>query len=218
MTWTAEHRATYGREGPGFPSNLTDAEWAVLAPLIPQASPGGRPPKTDMRQAMNAIFYLLRTGSPWRYLPRDGFPPRSTVYNIFRKFQADGTWEAIWAELYTLLREREGREASPTAAVMDSQTIKSAERMARPVRKGFVSAGLSSLHKRIRPSRRGGWPRWRSARPGPHKGAGVERHFPPRLAGHRSTVRPSSSHHPQTSWAGEALAGRSGQAAAGAAS
>ena len=78
-----------------------------------------------MRQAMNAIFYLLRTGSPWRYLPHDGFPPRSTVYNIFRKFQADGTWEAIWAELYTLLREREGREASPTAAVMDSQTIKS---------------------------------------------------------------------------------------------
>ena len=128
MTWTAEHRATYRREGPGFPSNLTDAEWALLAPLIPQASPGGRPRKTDMRQAMNAIFYLLRTGSPWRYLPHDGFPPRSTVYNIFRKFQADGTWEAIWAELYTLLREREGREASPTAAVMDSQTIKSAEK------------------------------------------------------------------------------------------
>ena len=132
MTWTAEHRATYGREGPGFPSNLTDAEWAVLAPLIPQASPGGRPRKTDMRQAMNAIFYLLRTGSPWRYLPHDGFPPRSTVYNIFRKFQADGTWEAIWAELYTLLREREGREASPTAALMDSQTIKSAETYGPP--------------------------------------------------------------------------------------
>ena len=92
MTWTREHRATYRREGPGFPSNLTEAEWAVLAPLIPQARPGGRPRKTDMREAMNAIFYLLRTGSPWRYLPRDGFPPRSTVYNIFRKFQAEGTW------------------------------------------------------------------------------------------------------------------------------
>ncbi len=128
MTWTREHRATYRREGPGFPSNLTEAEWAVLAPLIPQARPGGRPRKTDMREAMNAIFYLLRTGSPWRYLPRDGFPPRSTVYNIFRKFQAEGTWEAIWAELYVLLRERERREASPTAAVMDSQTIKSAEK------------------------------------------------------------------------------------------
>ena len=116
------------REVPGFPSDLTDAEWAVLAPLIPQATPGGRPRKTDMRQAMNAIFYLLRTGCPWRYLPHDGFPPRSTVYNIFRKFQADGTWEAIWAELYVVLREREGREASPTAAVIDSQTLKSAEK------------------------------------------------------------------------------------------
>ncbi len=126
--WTKQQRATYRRDGPGFPSDLTDAEWAVLSPLIPKATPGGRPRKTDMRQAMNAIFYLLRTGSPWRYLPRDGFPPRSTVYNIFRKFLADGTWDAIWAVLHVLLREHEGREASPTAAVMDSQTIKSAEK------------------------------------------------------------------------------------------
>ena len=126
--WTAQQKATYRREGPGFHSNLTEAEWAVLAPLIPQATPGGRPRKTDMRQAMNAFFYLLRTGCPWRYLPHEGFPPRSTVYNIFRKFQADGTWAAIWAELYRMLREREGREASPTAAVIDSQTIKSAEK------------------------------------------------------------------------------------------
>ena len=65
----------------------------VLGPLIPDATPGGRPRKTDMRSAMNAILYLLRTGCPWRYLPRDGFPPRSTVYNIFRKFQADGNVE-----------------------------------------------------------------------------------------------------------------------------
>ena len=67
-----------------------------------------------MRSAMNAIFYLLRTGCPWRYLPRDGLPPRSTVYNIFRKFQRDGVWEAIWAELHTALRERLGRDASPS--------------------------------------------------------------------------------------------------------
>ena len=66
-----EYKATYRREGPGFPSDLTDAEWAVLSLLIPEATPGGRPHKTDMRQAMNAIFYLLRTGSPWHYLPRD---------------------------------------------------------------------------------------------------------------------------------------------------
>lgn len=81
-----------------------------------------------MRAAMNAIFYLLRTGCPWRYLPGDGFPPRSTVYNIFRKFQREGTWNAIWAELHMVLREREGREASPSAAIIDSQSLKAAEK------------------------------------------------------------------------------------------
>jgi transposase len=81
-----------------------------------------------MRAAMNALFYLLRTGCPWRYLPRDRFPPRSTVYNIFRKFEREGVWEAIWAELHMALRERMGREASPSTAVLDSQSVKSAEK------------------------------------------------------------------------------------------
>jgi transposase len=125
---TDEHRVAYRRAETGFPSNLTEAEWERLAPLIPDAKPGGRPRKTEMRSAMNAILYLLRTGCPWRYLPRDGFPPRSTVYNIFRKFQREGVWEAIWAELHAALRERLGREASPTAGVLDSQTLKSAEK------------------------------------------------------------------------------------------
>jgi len=100
-------------------------EWARLEPMIPPARSGGRPRNTDMRAAMNAILYLLRTGCPWRYLLRDRFPPRSTVYNIFRKFQRDGVWEAIWVELYMALRERMGREASPSAAVLDSQSVKS---------------------------------------------------------------------------------------------
>ena len=126
--WTAEQRKSYRRESGGFPSDLTDAEWAVLGPLIPAAKPGGRPRKTDMRAAMNAILYLLRTGCPWRYLPRDGFPPRSTVYNIFRQFQAEGTWSAIWDVLYGLLRDHEGRSGSPSAGIIDSQTIKSAEK------------------------------------------------------------------------------------------
>ena len=126
--WTDQHRETYRRQGVGFPSNLTDPEWLVLEPLIPDATPGGRPRKTDMRSAMNAILYLLRTGCPWRYLPRDGFPPRSTVYNIFRKFQVDGTWNSIWDHLYPMLREREGREGSPSAGIIDSQTVKSAEK------------------------------------------------------------------------------------------
>ena len=126
--WTEEHRRTYRREGEGYPSDLRNTEWARPEPLIPSARPGGRPRKTDMRAAMNAILYLLRTGCPRRYLPRDGFPPRSTVYNIFRKFQREGVWEVIWAELHMALRERMGREASPSAAVLDSQSVKSAEK------------------------------------------------------------------------------------------
>jgi transposase len=126
--WTDEHRALYRREDGQYPSDLSDAEWEQLKPLIPDASPGGRPRKTNMRSAMNAIFYLLRTGCPWRYLPRDGFPPRSTVYNIFRKFQKDGTWDVIWAHLHANLREKLGREASPSAGVLDSQSLKSAEK------------------------------------------------------------------------------------------
>src|SRR5471030_2509346 len=135
--WTNEHRVTYRQVGRGFPSDLRDEEWARLAPLIPPADPGGRRLNTDMRAAINAIFYLLRTGCPWRYLPGDPFPPRSTVYNIFRKFQRDGVWEAIWAELHMMLREAEGREASPSASVIDSQSLKSAE-------KGAVRAGVKT--------------------------------------------------------------------------
>jgi transposase len=110
--WTQEHRRIYRREGQGYPSDLQHAEWARIEPLIPLARPGGRPRKTDMRGTMNAILDLLRAGCPWRYPPRDSFPPRSTVYHIFLKFQRDGIWEAIWAEPHMALRERMGREAS----------------------------------------------------------------------------------------------------------
>jgi len=102
--------------------------WTRKHALIPPGKPGGRPRTTDMRAAMNAILYLLRTSCPWRYLPRDGFPPRSTVYNIFRSFQREGVWEAIWADLHMELREELGREASPSAAIIDSQSLKSAEK------------------------------------------------------------------------------------------
>ena len=128
--WTEWHRKTYARVGGRYPSDMTDDEWARLEPLIPPAKPGGRPRQTNMREALNAIFYLLRTGCPWRYLPRDGFPPRSTVYNIFRNFQKDGVWEAIWQRLHMDLREEMEREASPTAAIVDSQSLKSSEKWA----------------------------------------------------------------------------------------
>ena len=126
--WTEERRGAHRRAGGRFASSLTEAEWARLEPLVPPAKPGGRPRKTDMRAAMDAILYLLRTGCPWRYLPGEGFPPRSTVYNIFRKFQREGVWDAIWAELHMALRERLGREAGPTAAALDGRSPKSAEK------------------------------------------------------------------------------------------
>ena len=119
---TEGQRAIYRRHEGRYPSNLTDPEGERLKPLIPEASPGGRPRKADMRTAMNAIFYLLlRTGCTWRNLPRDELPPCSTVYNIFRKFRKDGVWEAIGEELHMTSREQLGREASPTAGVIDSQ-------------------------------------------------------------------------------------------------
>ena len=110
-----------------YVAGATPAQSMIIT-VIPSAKPGGRPRQTNMREAINAIFYVLRTGCPWRYLPRGGFPPRSTVYNIFRNFQKDGVWEAIWRRLHMDLREDMEREASPTAAAVDSQSLKSAEK------------------------------------------------------------------------------------------
>ncbi|WGJ15405.1 IS5 family transposase [Methylocapsa sp. D3K7] len=134
--WTEQHRKIYQRVEKRYPSDMTDGEWVRLEPLIPPAKPGGRPRETNMREAINAILYLLRTGCPWRYLPREGFPPRSTVYNIFRNFQKAGTWDAIWERLHMDLREVMGREAIASAAIIDSRSLKSAE-------KGAVMTGLT---------------------------------------------------------------------------
>ena len=144
--WTQVHRATYRQSGIALPSDLTDAQWQGLEPLIPAAKSGGRPRKTDMRAAMNAIFYLLRTGCPWRYLPRGPFPPRSTVYNIFRQFQREAAWERIREELHMMLREALDREASPTAAIIDSQSLKAAE-------KGEPRAGMKRTQWVTTPAR-----------------------------------------------------------------
>jgi len=124
--WTATTRAQHRREGLRFPSDLTDAEWAVLAPLLPPRSPVGRPPAWPMREILDAIFYVLRGGVPWRLLP-PCFPPRQTVYGWFAAFRDAGVWEALNHHLVMLDRERAGREASPSAAVIDSQSIKTTE-------------------------------------------------------------------------------------------
>ena len=110
-----------------YPTDLTDAEWRVLEPLIPAAKLGGRPRSVEMREIVNAVRYLLRAGCAWRLLPHD-LPQWETVYAYFRAWQADGTWERIAAALRRDLRMSLGRAPEPTAAILDSQTVKTTEK------------------------------------------------------------------------------------------
>jgi putative transposase len=110
-----------------YPNDLTDREWEYINPLIPPAKPGGRDRKTDMRQVVNAVFYVTRTGCPWRYLPKE-YPPWSTVYGYFRAWRIDSTWQHIHDRLRVDVREKEGRSAQPSAAILDSQTVKTTDR------------------------------------------------------------------------------------------
>jgi putative transposase len=125
--WTQKNRPRYNRDHLRYPSDLTDEEWAVVAPLIPPARPGGRKRDTDMRAVVNALMYILSTGCQWRALPKD-FPPRGTVYNYFVWWRHDRVLDRIHHALYVRCRERAEREASPTAAIIDSQSVKSAEK------------------------------------------------------------------------------------------
>jgi len=125
--WTAETRARYDRRGLRYPSDLSDVEWGLIAPMIPPAKRGGRRREVDVREVVNGLLYVLETGCPWRHLPKD-FPPKSTVHGYFDLWAWDGTLERVHEALYQALREKEGREASPSAAIIDSQSSKSAEK------------------------------------------------------------------------------------------
>jgi putative transposase len=109
-----------------YATDLTDAQWQVLAPLLPPPAPTGRPRTVDLREVLNALFYLVRAGCAWRLLPKE-FPGWTTVRYYFDKWTRDGTWERLNDTLRTLLRRQEGREDSPSAAILDSQTVKTTE-------------------------------------------------------------------------------------------
>ena len=126
MAWTETTRRQYRRDRMRYASDLMDGEWALLVPLMPAASRIGRPRATDLRSVVEAILYIASTGCQWRQLPKE-FPPYSTVQGYFYGWSRDGTFAAINHTLVMAAREKAGREASPTAGVIDSQSVKTTE-------------------------------------------------------------------------------------------
>jgi transposase len=153
--WTNENRARYDRSKLRYPSDVTDEEWALVAPLIPPPKPGGNKRTRDMREVVNGLMDVLSTGCQWRAIPKD-LPPRSTVYDYFDRWDHDGTVQRLHHALYVKCREQASRDASPTVAIIDSQSVKSAEKggprstrraMMRARRSGGRSAMSWSTHK-----------------------------------------------------------------------
>lgn len=126
MTWTATARREHNRDALRFPSDLTDREWALIDPLIPPSRRGGRPRTTNMRSVVEAILYIASSGCQWRMLPGD-FPPVSTVRGYFYAWREMGLWESINQLLVMTARDIEGKEAQPTAGIIDSQSVKATE-------------------------------------------------------------------------------------------
>ena len=153
--WTTENRGRYDRSRLRYPSDMTDPEWELIAPLIPPAKRGGNKRTVDLREVANGLMYVLSTGCQWRAIPKD-LPPRSTLHDYLDLWNWDGTLDHIHFALYVQCRERAGREASPTAAVIDSQSVKSAEKGgATLIRTALMQAkgskarsGISSLMPR----------------------------------------------------------------------
>jgi len=113
--------------------DLTDEQWQAITRLIPPAKGGGRPRSVNMREVLNALFYLARTGCAWRMLPKD-YPPKDTVYTYFKKFRDDGTWKRIHGLACQRVRAKHGKQQQPSAAIIDSQSVKTTEK------KGIVAA------------------------------------------------------------------------------
>ena len=110
-----------------YPSDVTDGQWEIIAPLIPAAKTGGRPRVPDMRVIINAIWYINRGGCSWRMLPKE-YGPWETVYGYFWRFRRDGTWQRIHDALREKVRRADGRKPTPSAAIVDSQSVKTTEK------------------------------------------------------------------------------------------
>ena len=124
--WTEITRPQDERTNRRYASDLSDAEWNLIAPYMPPPKPLGRPRTTALRDVVNAILYMLRSGCPWRLLPRD-FPPRSTVQRYFAHWRDSALWARINRQLLMATREAQGRNASPSAGIIDSQSVKTPE-------------------------------------------------------------------------------------------
>lgn len=141
--WTDKHRRAADRRGLRYPSDLTDAEWALVEPMIPPAKHGGRRREVNVREVLNGLFYVLSTGCQWTAVPKD-LPPKSTLYDYLDLWDWDGTLERIHHALYVAAREKAGREASPTVAIIDAQSAKGAQKGGpRSIRRAMTRARRS---------------------------------------------------------------------------
>jgi transposase len=125
--WTNKNRARYDRSKLRYPSDLTDDEWKLVEPVIPPGKRGGDKRTVIMREVVNGLMYILSTGCQWRAIPKD-LPPKSTIYDYFELWTYDRTLDRIHHALYERCREQDLRDTSPTAAIIDSQSVKSAEK------------------------------------------------------------------------------------------
>ena len=141
--WTAENRPRYNRDKLRYPSDLSEEEWALIEPFIPPGKRGGGKRTVVMRNVVDGVMYILSTGCQWRAIPKD-LPPRSTLFDYLDLWSWDGTLDRIHHALYAACREQDGREASPTAAIIDSQSVKSAEKGGR------ASIRMATTRARVR--------------------------------------------------------------------